>query len=604
VILKKSTAEHSVAPAPADPVAARVNALKHQLGLGPKVRLGILTQFYPPDYAATGQLIEELAQNLGELGLEVQIFTGQPGYAFNTATAPTAETQKQVRVRRSQTSRLWPHRIRGRAINGLLFTLRAIVRVMTPWRKLDLLLITTEPPYLNVLGLLASKVLGIPYICLMYDLYPDVAVALKVLSPRHWLVRFWTFLNRQIWQEAQALIVLSSTMRDRITAHCPQVASKIAIIHSWSDPTLIQPRAKTQNWFAQQYHLDRKFTVLYSGNMGRCHDVQTLLETVKELRHEPIQFVFIGSGAKYPQLQAAIAAVNLTNCLFLPYQDKKVLPYSLTACDVALVSIEQGLEGLVVPSKLYGSLAAGRPIAAICEEHSYLREILSNGHCGQAFCNRDSLGLAQFLRYLSKNPSRAAEMGRNGFQYLKHYFTPQQIAYLYGHVIYQCLEAKTLGKTLDFARTMPQPGILPTYLRSGSAGAALPMLPLAAAVPSSAPSPSNGSVLPYPSSAHSIGATGARTETSMGALGDRTENGTEQGTEPKPSRAESSPPSPVAPGSSQSPLPTGQSGPEQGPLPNSSQPAEVQTEVRAEARAEVQPPTTIAPQTLETPPTP
>ncbi|MGA1284898.1 MAG: glycosyltransferase family 4 protein, partial [Prochlorothrix sp.] len=520
-----------------------VNALKQQVGLGPKVRLGILTQFYPPDYAATGQLIEELAQNLGELGLEVQIFTGQPGYAFNTATAPTAETQKQVRVRRSQTSRLWPHRIRGRAINGLLFTLRAIVRVMTPWRKFDILLITTEPPYLNVLGLLASKILGIPYICLMYDLYPDVAVALKVLSPRHWLVRFWTFLNRQIWQEAQALIVLSSTMRDRITDHCPQVASKIAIIHSWSDPTLIQPRAKTQNWFAQQHHLDRKFTVLYSGNMGRCHDVQTLLETVKELRHEPIQFVFIGSGAKYPQLQAAVAAVNLTNCLFLPYQDKKVLPYSLTACDVALVSIEQGMEGLVVPSKLYGSLAAGRPIAAICEEHSYLREILNNGHCGQAFCNRDSLGLAQFLRYLSKNPSRAAEMGRNGFQYLKHYFTPQQIAYLYGHVIHQCLEAKTLGKTLNFARTMPQPGILPAHLRSGPAGVPPSVLPLAAAVQSSAPSPSHGSFLPYPSSAYSVGvaaaaangvaigvtdgaagAAGARTESSVGATEGRTEN--------------------------------------------------------------------------------
>lgn len=430
------------------------------------IRLGILTQFYPPDYAATGQLIEELAQHLGATGLEVKIFSGQPGYAFSTAAAATWERSGSVSVRRSQTSRLWPHRIRGRAINGLLFALRAAVRLLDPRHRVDVLLITTEPPYLNLLGYLASRILGIPYICLMYDLYPDVAVVLKVLQPSHWLTRFWVFLNRKIWQEAQALIVLSSTMRDRIVAHCPTVKSKIAIIHSWSDPQFIQPLPKTENWFAQQHHLDRQFTVLYSGNMGRCHDVETLLTMVDLLRDDPIQFVFIGSGAKYQGFRAAIDRGQLTNCLFLPYQDKAVIPYSLTACDVSLVSIEEGMEGLVVPSKLYGSLAAGRPIAAVCEPHSYLRQILTDGQCGQAFNNGDSAGLAAFLRSLAQDPQRAIQMGTNGRYYLQHYFTPQHIAQLYLRVIQRCVQIARdrqghRHQNVNFQTLVPQPQRLP-----------------------------------------------------------------------------------------------------------------------------------------------
>lgn len=407
-----------------------------------KIHLGILTQFYPPDYAATGQLIEELAQNLSQQNLEVRIFTGQPSYAFKTQSAAPWEQQGSLLIRRSKTSRLWPHRIRGRAINGILFALRACVRLLSPWWRVDILMITTEPPYLNILGYVASYILGIPYICLIYDLYPDVAVALNVVPESHWLTKIWRFLNHKIWHQASAIIVLSSTMRDRIVAHCPGVESKITVIHSWSDPNLIQPLPKQQNWFARHHGCDRLFTVLYSGNMGRCHDMDTILATVKLLQNDPIQFVFIGSGAKQKVCRETVTKLNLKNCLFLPYQDKTILPYSLTACDVALVSIDQGLEGLVVPSKLYGSLAAGRPIAAICENHSYLRKILNTAQCGQAFENQDSEGLAQFLRYLSQNSHIGTQMGENGRQYLQKYFTPQHISQLYLQVVSRCVKPK------------------------------------------------------------------------------------------------------------------------------------------------------------------
>lgn len=404
-------------------------------------RLSIVNQFYPPDYAATGQFIQELAAQLVELGLDVQIFTGQPGYAFSTATAPALERSERLQIKRSRTTRFWSQRIRGKTLNGLLFFLRAGLHlVKASWRG-DILLLTSAPPFLPLLGYLAHLCFGVPYICLIYDLYPDVAVALNVVTHRHWLTTLWDALNRQIWQRASGIIVLSSTMKDRAIAKCPQIADKISVIHNWADPNWIRPLPKSENWFVHQHDLADRFTVLYSGNLGRCHEMETILKAAERLRDEPIQFVFIGDGAKYSECLEKVQKLGLQNCRFLPYQDKHVLPYSLTAGDVSLVSIAKNLEGLVVPSKLYGILASGRPIAAICESHSYLCQLLQDAQCGSTFEPGDSDGLAEFLHFLSLNPQNAEQMGRSGRRYLKLHFTPQTIAQQYLHVVRSSLTA-------------------------------------------------------------------------------------------------------------------------------------------------------------------
>jgi glycosyltransferase involved in cell wall biosynthesis len=409
------------------------------------VRLVIITQFYPPDYAATGQLIEELATQLGHTGVKVTIFTGQPGYAFEMDSAPADEVVENLAIKRSRTSRIWPRRIRGRAINGLFFCARAIIRLLDPRHKRDLLMVTTEPPYIGIVAYIAHCIMGTPYICLLYDLYPDVAVSLNVLSQRHWFTHFWDFLNRKIWKRAQAIIVLSSTMRQRILDKSPGLESKISIIHNWANPDLIKPLPKDQNWFAQEHNLVNQFIVLYSGNMGRCHDMKTILETVKILQQDAIQFVFIGNGAKRQQFRDTVDALGLKNCTFLPYQDRQVLPYSLTSCDLNLISIDRGMGGLVAPSKLYSSLASGRAIAAICPPHSYLRSIVSEGNCGIAIDNGDAQALADFILKLAQNPVLSQQLGLNGRQYMLENFTPECIADQYLDVVFSCLKRKPLA---------------------------------------------------------------------------------------------------------------------------------------------------------------
>jgi glycosyltransferase involved in cell wall biosynthesis len=418
--------------------------IQNQLhSLSSNFRLLIITQFYPPDYAATGQLIQELATQLGQQNIDVNVFTGQPGYAFQQKNAPAKERLDGVTIRRSRSSQLWSNRIRGKAINGILFCLRAAFHLLRSARKYDVLLLTTAPPFLSIVGYFANLLFGTPYVCLVYDLYPDAAIELGVLSRHHLVAKFWNLINGLVWHRSQNIIVLSDTMKARITDRHKQLADKISVIHNWADADWIKPINKSQNWFACQHGIDRKFTVLYSGNLGRCHDVETILGAIDLLQDEPIQFVFIGAGAKQEFCRQTISKLGLNNCLFLPYQDKENLPYSLTACDLALVSIAPGLEGVVAPSKLYGIMAAGVAIAAICEPHSYLRRLFDRAKCGVCFDNNDSESLASFILSSAADSSLIESMGKAGRRYMERNFTPKIVAREYNLALSPDREATT-----------------------------------------------------------------------------------------------------------------------------------------------------------------
>jgi glycosyltransferase involved in cell wall biosynthesis len=389
--------------------------------------LTIVNQFFPPDYAATGQLIEELAYELkGNFDL-VSVFSSQPGYAFKSDDLPRWEHHQDISIRRSK-SAIGYGRIRGKAVSGLIFFMRATMHLLRHAHRRQLILLTTAPPFLPLLGYFFNLCFQTSYVCLLYDLYPDIAVELNVIKKQNWLTKLWESCNRLTWRKASAIIVLNSTMKDLILKKCPEIANKIVIIPNWSDTEKIQPLAKKDNWFAQKYNLIERFTVIYSGNMGRCHDMTTLMNAIIILRDSPIQFVFIGSGDKREYLQNQVAAHHLDNCLFFPYQSKENLPYSLTTGDVAIVSIDKHMEGLVVPSKLYSALAAGIPIAAICPAHSYLHSVLSAGNCGEAFVNGDSEGLANYIDRLSKNPELVRSLGRSARAYCLENYTKEKVA--------------------------------------------------------------------------------------------------------------------------------------------------------------------------------
>lgn len=406
------------------------------------LNLSVVTQFFPPDYAATGQLIEELVKQLEPHGVKIEVFTSQPGYAFSLSKAPCLECIDGIKIQRSRTAQLFPGRIRGKLVNGVLYTLRAFLYLLRACRRNDILLVTTAPPFLATIAYIANRLFKLPYVCIIYDLYPDIAITLGVVSKNHWVAKLWQAINQRVWLNAKAIVVLSPEMKQRVVESCPQVAHKISIIHSWANPEFIIPIPKQENWFAWKHNLVNKFTVLYSGNMGRCHEIDTLLQAAIELQKDPVQFVCIGGGAKKEELIKKVNELGLNNFTFLPYQDKEVLPYSLTSGDLSLVSLNPHSESLVVPSKLYSALATGRPLAVVCSPYSSLREIITEAQCGKAFDHGDGHELAEFIRLLRRNPQLAKEMGKAARQYLQSNFTPKIIAQQYLDVLLQAVSIK------------------------------------------------------------------------------------------------------------------------------------------------------------------
>ncbi len=388
-----------------------------------------MSQFYPPDFAATGQLLDDLTSRFAGCGLQVQVLTGMPAYAFNNSEAERLEFQPNRCIRRTRTSRFWPARIRGRAVNGILFCLRISLRLLRYSRRGDLIIYTTEPPYLPLLGWVLHRFTHTPYVVIIYDLYPDVLIELGVLPADHVVVRLWRQFNSWMFADAQELIVLSEPMAERIRGSDPSSASKLSVIPSWADPQKIRPLAKGDNWFVQKHNLADRFTVLYSGNQGRCHDLVTVMAAALLLRHiSDVTFLFVGKGAQHQRLLQLVHDWGLGNCLFLPYQDLEDLPYSLAAADLALVTLSIEAEGLVAPSKLYGHLAAGTPIAAITPPDCYLREMVEQEHCGRWFANGNAEDLAAWICELKKNSAAARSIGEASRSLLQRTATPELVS--------------------------------------------------------------------------------------------------------------------------------------------------------------------------------
>lgn len=409
-------------------------------------RLTLVSQFFPPDFAATGQLLDDLTTRFAARGLQVLVLSGMPAYAFNRSDAKRVEFQPNRCIRRTRANRFWPQRIRGRAINGILFCLRITVRLLRYSRRGDLILYTTEPPYLPLLGWLLHRLTRTPYLVLIYDLYPDVLVELGVLPASHRLVRLWRQFNRWVFADAQQLIVLAEPMADRVRNHAPAAAAKLTVIPSWADPAQIHPCSKTENWFATKHQLVDRFVVLYSGNQGRCHDLVTVMAAALLLRQQPdVLFLFIGKGPQHQRLLELVHDWGLGNCRFLPYQELSVLPYSLAAADLALVTLGIEAEGLVAPSKLYGHLAAGTPIAAITPASSYLRQLVEEESCGRWFANGDAQGLADWILELKADCQQAVACGNRARNLLLRTAAPELVTAQYLQLIERHLpEQKSL----------------------------------------------------------------------------------------------------------------------------------------------------------------
>lgn len=370
----------------------------------------LLNQPFYPDVVATAQMGKDLADELVRRGHTVTAVASRSIYGQTGAALPRRETIDGIEVRRLGVSIFGKKGIAARVADFALFHALATVRVVT-LKKPDVVVSYTTPPFIAVVGLIARLVRSSRAVYWVMDLYPDVPVACGVMKERSLLTRLFERLSRLLLRRSDVSVVLGRCMQERVLSKGIP-AEKVKLIPVWADLSGISGVERDRSPYREKWGLGDAFTVMYSGNFGIGHDATTICDAMLRLKdRDDIKWVFVGSGKRKKEVLAFIERHGLKNAQWREYVPREELGLSLAAADVHLISIKEGVEGLVVPSKLLGILAAGRASIYVGSPSAETARVLNES--GAGVCVREGEGeklAAAVLRY-KDDPALLAETG-------------------------------------------------------------------------------------------------------------------------------------------------------------------------------------------------
>ncbi|HEX6000931.1 MAG TPA: glycosyltransferase family 4 protein [Hyphomicrobiaceae bacterium] len=391
------------------------------------MRLIFLNRFFHPDHSATSQMLSDLAFALAcEPEASVVVITSRQRYDAPMDTLPARETVGGVAIHRVWTSRFGRRNLIGRSIDYVTFYASALCRLWSLARRGDVVIAKTDPPMLSVIAAPVCWGRHIQLVNWLQDIFPETAEALGIGGRA---ARGPLRLLRRLRGHSLCIAAMNVVLGQRMAEHVARLgvsAARIRILPNWADGTSIAPIPPAGNALRREWGLGDAFVVGYSGNLGRAHEIGTMLAAMTQLEQEetgtaapdrrPVRWLFVGSGALLDELKAEAARRGLTSVRFAPYQPKERLAESLSAADVHLVSLRPELEGLVVPSKIYGIAAAGRPTVFIGDEDGEIARLIAHFKCGLTVAAGDGEGLARTLRDLADNPDACCWMGERARQ--------------------------------------------------------------------------------------------------------------------------------------------------------------------------------------------
>lgn len=397
------------------------------------LRICFFNRSYHPDLAATGQLLTELAEDLVRGGHEVWVVAGPP-LASGSGSAPRVpgwalfrrETHHGVRILRARGTTFRPRRFAGRVANYVsYFACACVAGLRVP--RMDVVVSLTDPPIIGLAALLTAWRGGARFVFLCQDVFPEVASLVEDFHSRA-VNRFLDRVSRLLIRRADRIVAVGETMRERLISGKGADPRKVAVIHNWADCAAIAPGSRA-NPFAVSHGLTRQFVVMHSGNVGLSQDLDTLLDAAARLTPYPdIVVVVVGDGTRRDRLEARARARGLDNVRFLPYQPRETVKDSFASADVFVVSLKSGLAGYIVPSKLYGILAAGRPYVAAVEESSEVTAITRTYGCGLLAEPGDGEDVARKILALHRDRALARELGARAREAALHFDRPLQVS--------------------------------------------------------------------------------------------------------------------------------------------------------------------------------
>lgn len=373
------------------------------------MRIIFVNRFYWPDEPATAQLLTDLAEALAARGWTIDVVTSMPA----AKAAPSRELRSGVRIRRIPGSRWGRHNLAGRVLDFATFLCGTWWRLAWNLRRGDVVVAMTDPP---MLGLVLSTVCWLKSArCLHWiqDVYPEVATTLSGSRGVRLLGIPLRWLRNLSWRGSAGCVALGNDMADLI-AGAGVDAAHIAIIPNWA-PAGLEPQPPAAALaYRRMWGLEGKFVAVYSGNLGRVHDLFPVLAAAQQLQDHPeIVLLFIGGGAQREPLEQFVREHGLNNVRFEPAQPRRDLPAALATGDIHFVTLHPGCAALVFPSKLYGIAAVGRAVLFVGPANCELAHLIRDRALGYAFSRDEPAAIAAALRQLAETPGVAARLGEN-----------------------------------------------------------------------------------------------------------------------------------------------------------------------------------------------
>ena len=355
-------------------------------------------------------MLSGLAFNLAAQGAKVHVITSRQRYDDAGAQLAKGENVRGVQVHRVWTSRFGRQNLMGRVLDYASYYLSASLELARIAGRGDIVIAKTDPPLISMPAALVARLRGARLVNWLQDIFPEVA---ERTGMRLGLAADVIRSVRNIsLRSATINVVLGERMRALVAA-IPG-AGRLGVIHNWADGGAIAPLAMESNALKREWGLADKFVVAYSGNMGRAHEFETILGAAESLRSDDrIVFLFVGGGHQREWIADQARTRNLANVKFQPYQPPERLSESLGAADVHLTTLLPAFEGVIVPSKIYAILAAGRPALHVGDPKGEIAAILESAQAGFAIpASNSSLLAARILEFVA-TPALGPTLGRN-----------------------------------------------------------------------------------------------------------------------------------------------------------------------------------------------
>ena len=301
-----------------------------------------------------------------------------------------------------------------RMVSWLWSSVQVFFLLLFKYRKFETIFVT-NPPFAYLTGLILKREFSV----IVYDTYPDALKNIGI-SENNPIYTAWEGMNRMIFGKAKNIFTLSESMALQLSGYVPK--ERITVIPNWSGSTKFGPVSREENPFIADNKLERKFVVLYSGNIGYTHNVEVLTEVAEKLKEETdICFLFIGEGRKKEELVKIAKQKNLDNCRFMTWQSPDILPYSLSAADLGVVTLNDTTAQLSVPSKTYNLMAAGVALLSIAPETSALAQLIQDHKNGRNFNAGQTMEIVDFILQCRNNRKELSVMSENSLKASKKY---------------------------------------------------------------------------------------------------------------------------------------------------------------------------------------